>query len=71
MAFSTDAAARAQVPLISPNLGSTEAFVKRLLIQGSVPNSQKIFLSNYLVIRSSVVRDDSAWCGGFNTRLGQ
>ncbi|KAJ1356524.1 hypothetical protein KIN20_014255 [Parelaphostrongylus tenuis] len=34
MAFSTDAAARAQVPQISPNSGSAEAFVKRLVIQG-------------------------------------
>ncbi|KAJ1356269.1 hypothetical protein KIN20_013949 [Parelaphostrongylus tenuis] len=34
MAFSTDAAARAQVPQISPNSGSAEAFVKRLIIQG-------------------------------------
>ncbi|KAJ1356270.1 hypothetical protein KIN20_013950 [Parelaphostrongylus tenuis] len=33
MAFSTDAAARAYVPQISPNSGSAEAFVKRL-IQG-------------------------------------
>ncbi|KAJ1355257.1 hypothetical protein KIN20_012589 [Parelaphostrongylus tenuis] len=34
MAFSTDPAARAQVPQISPNSGSAEAFVKRLVIQG-------------------------------------
>ncbi|KAJ1356542.1 hypothetical protein KIN20_014272 [Parelaphostrongylus tenuis] len=34
MAFSADAAARAQVPQISPNSGSAEAFVKRLIIQG-------------------------------------
>ncbi|KAJ1356533.1 hypothetical protein KIN20_014264 [Parelaphostrongylus tenuis] len=34
MAFSTDAAARARVPQISPNSGSSEAFVKRLIIQG-------------------------------------
>ncbi|KAJ1369506.1 hypothetical protein KIN20_030984 [Parelaphostrongylus tenuis] len=34
MAFSTDAAARAQVPQISPNSGSAQAFVKRLIIQG-------------------------------------
>ncbi|KAJ1356555.1 hypothetical protein KIN20_014285 [Parelaphostrongylus tenuis] len=34
MAFSTDAAARAQVPQISANSGSAEAFVKRLIIQG-------------------------------------
>ncbi|KAJ1356586.1 hypothetical protein KIN20_014317 [Parelaphostrongylus tenuis] len=34
MAFSTDAAARAQAPQISPNSGSAEAFVKRLIIQG-------------------------------------
>ncbi|KAJ1369477.1 hypothetical protein KIN20_030950 [Parelaphostrongylus tenuis] len=34
MAFSTDAAARAQVPQISPNSGSAEAFVKRLIVQG-------------------------------------
>ncbi|KAJ1361635.1 hypothetical protein KIN20_020928 [Parelaphostrongylus tenuis] len=34
MAFSTDAAARAQVPQISTNSSSAEAFVKRLIIQG-------------------------------------
>ncbi|KAJ1362639.1 hypothetical protein KIN20_022261 [Parelaphostrongylus tenuis] len=34
MAFSTDVAARAQVPQISPNSGSAEAFVKRLITQG-------------------------------------
>ncbi|KAJ1361633.1 hypothetical protein KIN20_020926 [Parelaphostrongylus tenuis] len=34
MAFSTDAAARAQVPQISPNINLAEAFVKRLIIQG-------------------------------------
>ncbi|KAJ1356576.1 hypothetical protein KIN20_014306 [Parelaphostrongylus tenuis] len=34
MAFTTDAAARAQVPQISRNSGSAEAFVKRLVIQG-------------------------------------
>ncbi|KAJ1349284.1 hypothetical protein KIN20_004773 [Parelaphostrongylus tenuis] len=34
MAFSTEAAARAQVPQISPNSGSAEALVKRLIIQG-------------------------------------
>ncbi|KAJ1364273.1 hypothetical protein KIN20_024331 [Parelaphostrongylus tenuis] len=32
--FSTNAAARAQVTQISPNSGSPEAFVKRLIIQG-------------------------------------
>ncbi|KAJ1350258.1 hypothetical protein KIN20_006000 [Parelaphostrongylus tenuis] len=34
MAFSTDAAARAQVPQISPHSGSAEAFVKHLITQG-------------------------------------
>ncbi|KAJ1356582.1 hypothetical protein KIN20_014313 [Parelaphostrongylus tenuis] len=34
MAFSTDAAARAQVPQISPNSGSAKAFVKRLIVEG-------------------------------------
>ncbi|KAJ1358051.1 hypothetical protein KIN20_016357 [Parelaphostrongylus tenuis] len=34
MAFSTDAAERAQVPQILPNSDSAEAFVKRLIIQG-------------------------------------
>ncbi|KAJ1346976.1 hypothetical protein KIN20_001912 [Parelaphostrongylus tenuis] len=34
MAFSTDAAARAQVPQISTSSGSAEAFVKRLIVQG-------------------------------------
>ncbi|KAJ1349283.1 hypothetical protein KIN20_004772 [Parelaphostrongylus tenuis] len=34
MTFSTEAAARAQVPQISPNSGSAEALVKRLIIQG-------------------------------------
>ncbi|KAJ1369114.1 hypothetical protein KIN20_030511, partial [Parelaphostrongylus tenuis] len=34
MAFSTEVAARAQVPQISTNSGSAEAFVKRLVMQG-------------------------------------
>ncbi|KAJ1366441.1 hypothetical protein KIN20_027104 [Parelaphostrongylus tenuis] len=36
MAFSTAAATQAQVPGISPSLGSAEALVKRLVIQGVI-----------------------------------